>query len=233
MAHQLVRSGLPAVVAMQRHIKDSLAVAFSRGFYGALANAWPVDAAVQEGRRGIMAALGNDWQGRIDWAIPTLYMRAPDGVILDLRGRPAGSKAQELTRSSSHSTQFHGPVYGPSHSGSGYIHVDQLKYGVDVRDLDELFEVLQQEVAEQAPPDKKEAAQKKVSVLKEALTEGNPDLGVVESVVRWFGENIPQLVGAITSILFHPLVGKVIEAAGDIAVAEFKRRFGVRSPAPR
>ena len=233
MAHQLVRSGLPAVVAMQQHIGDSLAVAFSRGFYGALANAWPVDAAVQEGRRGIMATLGNDWQGRIDWAIPTLYMRAPDGVILDLRGRSADSNAQELTRSSSHSTQFHGPVYGPSHSGSGYIHVDQLKYGVDIGDLDELFDALHQEVADQAPPDKKEVAQKKVDVLKEALTEGQPDLGVVESVVRWFGENIPQLVGAITSILFHPLVGKVIEAAGEIAVAEFKRRFGVRSPTRR
>ncbi|MGC9333044.1 MAG: CHAT domain-containing protein [Anaerolineae bacterium] len=233
MAHQLVRSGLPAVVAMQQHVNDALAVAFGRGFYGALANAWPVDAAVQEGRRGIMAALGNNWQGRIDWAIPTLYMRAPDGIILGLREQPSSSKAQEVTRSASHSTQFHGPVYGPAHSGSGSIQVDHLKYGVDVRDLDELFDVLHQQVEEQAPPDKKEAAQKKVDLLKDALTEAEPDLGMVESVVRWFGEHIPELIGTITSVLFHPLVGKIITAAGEIAVAEFKRRFGVRNPSVR
>jgi hypothetical protein len=233
MAHQLVRSGLPAVVAMQQHIGDSLAVAFSRGFYGALANAWPVDGAVQEGRRGVMAALGNNWQGRIDWAIPTLYMRSPDGIILELGGRPLPPKMKEVTRSSSHSTQFHGPVYGPAHSGSGYIRVDQLKYGVEAQDLDELFDIVHKQVAEQAPPDKKEAAQKKVEALKEALTGAEPDLGMVESVVRWFGEQLPQLVGIITSILFHPLVGKVIEAAGELAMAEFKRRFGIRSPKAR
>jgi hypothetical protein len=78
----LVKAGLPAVVAMQLAIKDRTAVAFSREFYGALASGWPVDAAVQEGRRSIMTVLGNRWNENVDWAIPTLYMRAPDGVIL-------------------------------------------------------------------------------------------------------------------------------------------------------
>jgi len=85
VAHQLVRAGMPAVVAMQQRIMDQTALAFSREFYRALADGWPVDAAVQEGRRSIMTVLGNDWQGRADWAIPTLYMRAPDGVILGFR----------------------------------------------------------------------------------------------------------------------------------------------------
>ena len=74
---------MPAVVAMQLAIADRTAVAFSREFYGALADGWPVDAAVQEGRRSIVIALGNRWQEYVDWAIPTLHMRAPDGVILD------------------------------------------------------------------------------------------------------------------------------------------------------
>jgi CHAT domain-containing protein len=82
VAHQLVRAGMPAVVAMQLSIADRSAVAFSREFYGALADGWPVDAAAQEGRRSIMTALGNQWNRYVDWAIPTLYMRAPDGVIL-------------------------------------------------------------------------------------------------------------------------------------------------------
>jgi hypothetical protein len=85
VAQQLVVGGIPAVVAMQQTVTDQTAGAFSREFYGALASGWPVDAAVQEGRRGIMAVLGDAWAGLVDWAIPTLHMRAPDGVILGAR----------------------------------------------------------------------------------------------------------------------------------------------------
>jgi hypothetical protein len=82
LAHQLVGAGMAAVVAMQLPIAEGSAYAFSREFYAALADGWPVDAAVQEGRRSIMNALGNSWHECVDWAIPTLYMRAPEGVIL-------------------------------------------------------------------------------------------------------------------------------------------------------
>jgi hypothetical protein len=87
-AQQLLKGGIPAVVAMQQGIADQTAGAFSREFYGALASGWPVDAAVQEGRRGIITVLGDDWNKHLDWAIPTLYMRAPDGIILDVQGKP-------------------------------------------------------------------------------------------------------------------------------------------------
>ena len=74
------------MVAMQSSIPDQSAVAFSRGFYGAIAHSWSVDAAVQEGRRAIMTTLGSGWNGVVDWAIPTLHMRAPDGMILEFHG---------------------------------------------------------------------------------------------------------------------------------------------------
>ena len=86
-AQQLVKGGIPAVVAMQQPIADQTAGAFSREFYGALASGWPVDAAVQEGRRGIMTVLDAEWNRFVDWVIPTLYMRAPDGVILDVQNK--------------------------------------------------------------------------------------------------------------------------------------------------
>jgi CHAT domain-containing protein len=87
VAQQLVKGGIPAVVAMQQAIPNKTASAFSREFFGALASGWPVDAAVQEGRRGIMTVLDRAWSGLVDWAIPTLYMRAPDGVILEVQDR--------------------------------------------------------------------------------------------------------------------------------------------------
>jgi hypothetical protein len=85
VAHQMVKGGIPAVVAMQLIVADQTVVAFSRQFYGALADGWSVDTAVQEGRRSIMTALGSDWADFVDWAVPTLYMRAPDGMILQMQ----------------------------------------------------------------------------------------------------------------------------------------------------
>ncbi len=76
-AMTLVRSGgLSAVVAMQFEITDEASIAFSRGFYSALAAGNPVDAAVAQARLAIFAE-DND----VEWGTPVLYLRAPDGVI--------------------------------------------------------------------------------------------------------------------------------------------------------
>ncbi|MGA9350265.1 MAG: tetratricopeptide repeat protein [Anaerolineae bacterium] len=81
LAHNLVRRGLPAVVAMQYSIYDDTAIKFSREFYRALALGFPVDTAISEARRGIYIDCGAE---RRDWGIPVLFMRSPDGVILKL-----------------------------------------------------------------------------------------------------------------------------------------------------
>jgi len=81
LAPNLVRRGLPAVVAMQYSIYDDTAIKFSREFYRALAVGFPVDTAISEARRGIYIDCGAE---RRDWGIPVLFMRAPDGVILKL-----------------------------------------------------------------------------------------------------------------------------------------------------
>jgi hypothetical protein len=76
VAQALVRAGLPAVAAMQFPIRDTQAVAFARTFYRALADGWPVDAAITEARRAmfLQADAGQ-------WGIPALFMRAPEGVV--------------------------------------------------------------------------------------------------------------------------------------------------------
>jgi tetratricopeptide (TPR) repeat protein len=81
LAPNLVRRGLPAVVAMQYSIYDDTAIRFSREFYRTLALGFPVDTAISEARRGIYMDCGVE---RRDWGIPVLFMRAPDGVILKL-----------------------------------------------------------------------------------------------------------------------------------------------------
>jgi hypothetical protein len=85
IAHQLMRaSSLPAAVAMQFAIDDRSAIAFTKGFYGALADDYPVDAATIEGRKAILECF---WGGASafavpDWATPVLFMRSGDGDIL-------------------------------------------------------------------------------------------------------------------------------------------------------
>jgi len=78
VAHALVRSSLPAAVGMQADVPDPAAIAFAGGFYRALADRWPVDAAVVEARKSVQNALSLDapW-----WALPVLYMRAEDGKL--------------------------------------------------------------------------------------------------------------------------------------------------------
>ncbi len=73
----LVRHGLPAVLAMQYPITDRAAIEFSRGFYDAIADGWPVDAAVTEARKSISFGVTNT----LEWGTPVLFMRTPDGVL--------------------------------------------------------------------------------------------------------------------------------------------------------
>ena len=76
----LVRRGIPAVVAMQYTIFDSTAKLFADEFYRTLALGYPVDAAIQETRNAISMDVGLD---KRDFATPVLYMRAKDGIIFD------------------------------------------------------------------------------------------------------------------------------------------------------
>jgi hypothetical protein len=79
VAQSLVQQGIPAVIAMQFEITDEAAITFAYGFYTALADGYPVDAALVEARTAIFAQ-GND----IEWGTPVLYMRSLDGRLFDV-----------------------------------------------------------------------------------------------------------------------------------------------------
>jgi len=89
VAANLVQQGIPAVVAMQFEITDEAAIIFASEFYTALAEGFPVDAAVAEARKAIYAQ-PND----VEWGTPVLYMRSPDGVLFNLK--PASVTEKKL-----------------------------------------------------------------------------------------------------------------------------------------
>jgi len=77
-AQSLVQQGVPAVIAMQFEVSDEAAIALAHEFYSAVADGYPVDAALTEARRAVFA------QGSVEWGTPVLYLRAPDAHIFDI-----------------------------------------------------------------------------------------------------------------------------------------------------
>jgi hypothetical protein len=89
-----VEWGLPAVIGMQFEITDEAAITFAERIYTALAQSFPVDAALAQARKAIFAA-GN----ATEFGTPVLFLRAAearlfeperpgDGATTDLEGVP-------------------------------------------------------------------------------------------------------------------------------------------------
>jgi CHAT domain len=95
VASSLLRCGLPAVVGMQTEITDDAAIVFSDRLYTALAQGFPIDAALAQARRAIFAA-GHD----VEFGTPVLFMRVADGRIFEVVSKPppppVGKLAAEL-----------------------------------------------------------------------------------------------------------------------------------------
>jgi hypothetical protein len=86
-AQSLVQQGIPAVIAMQFPITDRAAILFAQEFYGAAIGGLPVDAALTEARRSLFAA-----DHVLEWAVPVLYMRSPNGRLFRIAKPPAAPK---------------------------------------------------------------------------------------------------------------------------------------------
>lgn len=79
VGQSLLQQGVPAVIAMQFPISDEAAVTMAHEFYLAVAEGYPVDAALVEARKAIFAR-NND----VEWGTPVLYLRSDNGRIFDV-----------------------------------------------------------------------------------------------------------------------------------------------------
>ena len=78
VAPALIGAGVPAVLAMQYEIQDEMAAIFSEAYYVTLAAGLTVDEAVTMGR---LAVFAKSTEKGVEWGVPTLYLRATDGVL--------------------------------------------------------------------------------------------------------------------------------------------------------
>jgi hypothetical protein len=96
----------------------------------------------------------------------------------------------------------------------------------ELAELSQMCANLKRLVEAQAPPDKKADALRCVVELEEAVTAEKPDLTTMGYVKNWFVKNLPSLAGAVTGLVVHPIVGKLVEAAGEMLASELKQHFG-------
>ncbi len=96
VATALLRTGMPAVIAMQAPIPDGAAIAFAAAVYERLAAGDPIDRAMTEGR---LALHRRDPRSMV-WGIPVLYLRGGDlRVSGPVRAPAAAAGRRRPTRS--------------------------------------------------------------------------------------------------------------------------------------
>lgn len=85
---------------------------------------------------------------------------------------------------------------------------------------------LRAQVAAEASPQRTAPALERIDELEEAIMASEPDLTTMQYVRGWFAKHLPGLAGSVVGVIVHPVVGKLVAAAGDAAVAQFEQLHG-------
>ncbi|MBW4429619.1 MAG: pentapeptide repeat-containing protein [Nostoc desertorum CM1-VF14] len=97
-------------------------------------------------------------------------------------------------------------------------------------DLDKFRQMVYQikaQVEREAFNEKKEAALLRIVELEESIISKEPDLDTIAYVKKWFSKNLPQHSTAITQLIVHPSVIKLITSVDDAIANEFCERFNI------
>jgi tetratricopeptide (TPR) repeat protein len=132
MAPALIRAQIPAVVAMQFTVPEETTRAFADTFYRTLAEGFPIDACVTEGRKAVMIASGLH---NPNWGIPVVYTRAPDGQLFDLLPTLIASEIKVNSMSMPQAERNQLIQFIRSHFNDGELHDLCLDMNTDYDDL--------------------------------------------------------------------------------------------------
>lgn len=125
-----------------------------------------------------------------------------------------------------------GDVSGQVAFGTGNVQTQVKQTGpaeVTEADLEELrreIAALKQRVKDESPPEQQGPALERLDELEQAVISDAPNLTTMQYVKQWFAKNLPTLAESVASVVVHPIVGKLVGAAGDALAGEFRQRFG-------
>jgi hypothetical protein len=99
----------------------------------------------------------------------------------------------------------------------------------EMKSLRARFSSLKRQIETNVPEGKKGEALSKADELQATVLDKKPNPSKMANIRNWFVKNAPGIAGAVTSVVVHPIVGKLVEAAGDAVAGEFRKKFGQTS----
>lgn len=93
---------------------------------------------------------------------------------------------------------------------------------VELARVHALFAQLRAQVAELTSGDMRASAIERVDELHEAVVAEEPDAAALRHLTRWFVRKLPEVAGVVTGVFADPIVGKLVQAAGDGLVRELQ-----------
>jgi hypothetical protein len=238
VARTLVRKELPAVIAMQAPISDGAARTFAYEFYRALADDYPVDAALTEARKAIYGQ-GNE----LEWGIPVLFMRSADGMLwgAEREEEDRVDETEERPWWEGISVESQGDVI-IGYAGAGAQHTTigkeiSIVLGESTPDDRQVVEGKLAETTtavhrykSQLVPEAAMMAGFQLKLLGGELVktaDGQaPSANTIIQVGDWLLDNVPHARDAVVDLFAAPAVGRVVARAGTEAVDWVRARFG-------
>jgi hypothetical protein len=85
----------------------------------------------------------------------------------------------------------------------------------EMAEVKTLFAGLREQISAAVRESERRAALERVDELEEAVVADRPDLTTIEYVKQWFARKLPAAAGLVASVLVHPLIGAIVQRAGD------------------
>jgi len=215
-------SSLPAAIAMQFSVRDDAAIAYNRGFYSALADRFPVEAAVVEGRKAILQVLADDPFAAPDWATPVLFMRTQTGLLF-----PEPTKPKEEKKMSDKPTSKVSIKVGDITSSGGTVNIAGGNITQSVTNLTQnatpadfpkvLAEISALIENASIDPDIAEEAKNTLQSVDAQAKKEKPNLALITGKLK----SLTELIGAASGVAaflqkLNPLIQKAVQLAQQL-----------------
>jgi len=97
----------------------------------------------------------------------------------------------------------------------------------EIAELAHLFRTLAGQIEQDVPSPVKAEAQKQAEQIKQAVTGDKPDVAAMARIKTWFAQNLPTILGVVTGVFTNPIVGKLVQAAGEFTLDQYRERLGL------
>jgi hypothetical protein len=218
----LKTSSLPAAVAMQFSVRDDVAIAFNQGFYGALADRFPIEASVVEGRKAILQVLAGDPFAAPDWATPVLFMRDQAKTLFAEPQKPVEEKKMSEKPANKVSIKI-----GNISASGGSVNVAGGDINQTVTNVTQnaspadfpkvLAEITSMVDKAGLDPDFTEEAKATLQSVESQSKKEKPNLALITSKLKSLTELIGAAAGAETALQqITPLIQKAVQLAQQL-----------------